>query len=108
VNLTIPDALQRGILFQNQKQYDKAQAIYEKVLEVDPKQPDALHLLGLLWSARGEHLRGAQLIREAIKVVPSSATFLGNLGVVLKFGGKLDEAVVAYEQSALFSYGEIA
>jgi protein O-GlcNAc transferase len=99
VNLTIPDALQRGILFQNQKQYDKAQAIYEKVLEVDPKQPDALHLLGLLWSARGEHLRGAQLIREAIKVVPSSATFLGNLGVVLKFGGKLDEAVVAYEQS---------
>jgi len=45
---------------------DEAEALYRQVLRGDPDQPDALHLLGLLWYQKGNGWDGVGMIRKAI------------------------------------------
>jgi predicted O-linked N-acetylglucosamine transferase (SPINDLY family) len=94
--MPIEEAVKLGLHHQTMGRLDRAQKIYEDVLKVDPNQADAWHLLGLVYSARGEHLRGADMIRSAIRLVPNNSVYLGNLGVLLKFGGEFEKAIEAY------------
>ncbi len=96
---TILELLQQGIALQNAGRLAEAAGCYDAVLRADPRQADALHLLGLVHSAQGRHERGAELIRQALEVMPDNATFLGNLGVVLRNAGRIEEAIAAYRRS---------
>jgi protein O-GlcNAc transferase len=97
--MPISDALKEGLHHHTMGRLDRAARIYEQILATDPSQSDAWHLLGLIWSSRGEHLRGAEMIRKAILLVPNNSVFYGNLGVLLKFGGDLSGAVDAYKKA---------
>jgi protein O-GlcNAc transferase len=96
---TILELLQQGVALQNAGRVAEAASCYDAVLRADPRQADALHLLGLVHSAQGNHQRGAELIQQALEVMPNNATFLGNLGVVLRNAGRIDDAIAAYRQS---------
>src|SRR5260221_8356780 len=74
----------------------EAEAAYREMLEVDPDNIDALHLLGVISHQRGEHERAAELISRALSRNPSNAPAHNNLGNALGAQGKLNEAVVAY------------
>lgn len=93
---TIQEALQQAVDLQNQGKTGEATAYYEAILKVDPDQPDALHLLGLVASTRHDYSRAEELIRRALTIVPESSVFYGNLGVVLRRAGRVDEAIEAY------------
>lgn len=96
---TIQEALQQAVRYQNEGKQGEAEAYYEAILKADPLQPDALHLLGLIASAKKNDERAIQLISKALEVFPSSPLFYGNLGVVLRRAGKIDEAIAAYRES---------
>jgi len=61
---------------------DEAETIYRRVLEIEPDEPDALHLLGMVHHARGDSLAAAELIGKAISVNKEVADYHGNLAAV--------------------------
>lgn len=78
---------------------DAAEQAYRAILDAEPGNADAWHLLGLVLSARGQHEAGAGYIRHAIELMPEAAVFHRNLGTVHKDGADLDAASLALRHS---------
>ena len=76
--------------------FAEAEAIYRRVLSVEPNNPDALHLLGVIEHRAGNTERVVELIGAAIAANPRVPAFHNNLGNALKDQGKLEQAVAAY------------
>ena len=70
-----------------------AEQIYQQVLQTDPSNPDALHLLGVVAYQSGRSDRAVELIERAIGANPRIPDFYCNLGNALRVLGKLDEAM---------------
>jgi protein O-GlcNAc transferase len=58
----------------------RAEQLYRLVLTNDPRQFDAMHMLGVVAGQRGDFREGARVLAEALKVRPDSADGLINLG----------------------------
>jgi predicted TPR repeat methyltransferase len=78
---------------------DAAQRIYQAILELSPRNADALHFLGVLSHQRGDTARGIELIRDAISEAPKSPGLYNNLGNVLYEAERFEEAATVYEQA---------
>ncbi len=61
---------------------DEAETIYRRVLEIEPEEPDALHLLGMVQHARGDFPAAGELIGKAISINKDVADYHGNLAAV--------------------------
>ncbi|MGB6744231.1 MAG: tetratricopeptide repeat protein [Terracidiphilus sp.] len=82
---------------------DEARRLYLKVLAIDVRHADGLHLLGVVEYQAGHYEVSAKMIRRAIAVNSQIAIYHSNLGIVLRDQGKLDEAVAAYKQAVALS-----
>lgn len=80
---------------------------YRRVLALQPDQPDALHLLGVLAHQIGQHEVAASLIGRAIQVQPAVPDFHANLGTVLQALGRLPEAADAYRHAVTLAPGHV-
>ncbi len=89
----IPTLLQSAVQLHGAGSLDQAAALYERVLALDPKHPDALHLLGVVALARGDAARAEKLIAQAIKRNPSAALYHVNLGSALLEQGRPEQAL---------------
>ena len=69
-----------------------AEGLYRQVLALEPQNPDALHLLGLIAHQVGQHASAIQMISEAIRIKPS-ATMYSNFGLACEAMGKRDAAI---------------
>ncbi len=58
----------------------RAEQLYRLVLTNDPRQFDAMHMLGVVAGQRGDFREGARVLTEALKVRPDFADGLINLG----------------------------
>ena len=65
--------------YQNQGRLDEAEAIYLRILEIDGANAEALHLLGLVYHAKGSFDVAAEAIGSAIIIDPGIAEFHANL-----------------------------
>ncbi|MBI2772333.1 MAG: tetratricopeptide repeat protein [Burkholderiales bacterium] len=90
--------LQQGITDQQAGRLPQAEAAYRQLLSANPRDPDALHLLGLVAHQVGRNDVAATLIAQAIAVRPDVAMYHANLGHVCTVLKRLDEAVVACER----------
>jgi tetratricopeptide (TPR) repeat protein len=80
-------------------QLDRARALYLQALAAQPKDPDALHLLGLLRHQQGSSLEAVELIAKAVAIKPNFPEAYSNLGMALAALGKFDEAVNALSRA---------
>lgn len=78
---------------------DQAEQLYRQILQTDPNQADAWHLLGVAASQAGRHDAAADCINRAIALNPKAAAFYGNLGNVYTSLGKLEDAVNVFQQA---------
>jgi tetratricopeptide (TPR) repeat protein len=78
---------------------DDAEALYRQALARQPKNFDALHLLGVLVHQRGKSSEALDLIGEALKANAKSAAALSNRAIVLAALGRSDEALTNYDQA---------
>ena len=78
----------------------EAEAIYVQVLETDPHQPDALHLLGTLRTQTGRAATGVELLQRAVQLRPGVGDFHSNLGIAHETLGQFDEAIAAFTEAA--------
>ncbi len=84
--------LDKAISLHQDGELEAAGRIYRRVLETQPKNAEALHLLGVAVTQSGKPERGAELIQRALEVDADNPLYLNNLALALEQSGRLDEA----------------
>ena len=97
--MTIEQALHTALEHHRAGRLAQAEAIYREVLRHDPRNADALHLLGMLAAQAGHVERGIELIRQAIAIAPDAAPYHSNLGNLLRTTGRHVEASACFRES---------
>ena len=104
MELTIDQALQRGIAAHREGKLQDAERLYRAILQAQPKHPDANHNLGLLAVAVGKPLEAIPLFKQALEANPQIDQFwLSYVDALLKLK-RFDEAkrvVVEGEKSGV-------
>jgi tetratricopeptide (TPR) repeat protein len=94
----------RGICYEREKQWDKAEADFKRVLEIEPDNADALNYLGYTWVDRGENLTEAfEMIRKAVELEPNSGAITDSLGWAHYKLGQYEEAKKKLEDAVVLS-----
>jgi tetratricopeptide (TPR) repeat protein len=73
-----------------------AEGLYRRLLQRDPGNADALHLLGVVTHQKGRPDLAIELISQAIRANSVEASFHANLGVAYQELGRWDEAIACY------------
>jgi tetratricopeptide (TPR) repeat protein len=79
--------------------FSEAERLYQRILAINPRHPDCLHLLGMIAYQKGSLESAADMIREAIAINSRGTSYYGNLGTVLQAQGKLEEAEILYRHA---------
>jgi len=79
--------------FLKSNDYEGAEYQARKALELNPKNADALHHLGLALFGCEQHDEAIKCLSEAVTIRPAEAEMHTQLGVVLLAKGRLQEAV---------------
>ena len=70
-----------GSMYERQKEYDKAEKTFKKVIELNPKHAAALNYLGYMLADRGVRLEESlNLIQKAVDLDPNNGAYLDSLG----------------------------
>lgn len=91
--------LEQAAAWHREQRLDDAELVYREVFEAHPIYTDALHLLGVIYSQRGDHNTAERLLRQAVHEKPSSDTYHNNLGRALQEQGRLEEAADCYRRT---------
>jgi predicted O-linked N-acetylglucosamine transferase (SPINDLY family) len=94
--LTIEQAMQIAIGHHQNGRLAEAETIYRQVLARFSDHAEALHLLGVLASQRGQMDRAIELIGRAIAVDPAVALYHCNLGEICRRSGQPDRAIAHF------------
>ncbi|MEE2617250.1 MAG: tetratricopeptide repeat protein [Candidatus Poribacteria bacterium] len=97
--MDIEQKLQEAIVFHQSGQLQRAEQIYQQVLQISPRNADALNLLGFLAYQVGRCEVAANLISKAIEVDSKQYIFFINLGLVRQEQGELDKSIEAYHKA---------
>lgn len=92
------EALEAAIDLHRRGALDQASGRYRALLEVNPRNVDALHFLGVLLFQRGEARQGLDLVDRALALAPSYVDARNNRGNMLKELGRLEEAEKEYRE----------
>ena len=96
---TIAEALALALDHHLAGRLAEAQHLYNRILDVEPDQPDALHFLGVLAGQVGEPALGLQLIARAIAERPEAADMHANIGNIRRSAGHPAAAVADYRRA---------
>ena len=97
--VTTLQALEIGLEHQRAGRLPEAERVYLQVLEVDPGNAEAWHLLGLIGLQVGRHQIAAELIGKALAIQPNNVEALNNRGNALQGLGRYDEAIASYDKA---------
>jgi tetratricopeptide (TPR) repeat protein len=104
----IDNKLAQAVALHNRGQFASAQAIYEQILQSQPRHFDALHLLGVIAAQTGNPGRAVDIIAKALKISPNNAVAHKNRGAALQELGQWQAALDSYARAAALdpSYAE--
>ncbi len=98
---------QRGIAYERQKLWDKAEPSFRKALELNPDQPQVLNYLGYSWVDMNINLeQGLDMIRKAVELKPDDGYIVDSLGWAYFRMNRFDDAVVELEKAAELMAGD--
>ena len=92
-------AIELAMQHQTAGRLPQAESIYQQILQADPNQPDALHLLGVIAHQVGKSNVAVDLITQALAIKPDYAVAYNNLGTAHLNLGNLDEAEASYREA---------
>lgn len=91
--------LQQALHAHKAGDHSGAMKIYNSVLDADPQNVNALHLLGMACHEQGRYSEAAHLLRRAIEVKPQAGMLYNALGVVQMALGQYHEAKATLERA---------
>jgi protein O-GlcNAc transferase len=97
--MTIAQAMQQAVAFQNAGQFAEAEQIYRAVLGQMPDNAYAMNFLGLALVARGQRTEGLELLRKSVQAHPPLAQFASNLAGALLSAGDAPAAESAAREA---------
>ena len=89
--------LQQAVHLHQQGRLEPARDLYRQVLTLEPRQFDALHLLGVIERQRGHAREAVALIEAALQVDTGQARAHCNLGAALQDLGQPERALASYD-----------
>ncbi|MDP6590132.1 MAG: tetratricopeptide repeat protein, partial [Alphaproteobacteria bacterium] len=95
----IAAAIEEGLAHHRAGRREAAEALYRRVLEIEPEQPDALHLLGVIAHQRGMHGEAIENIQRAIAASATTARYHNSLGEAYRASGEAEQAMAAYRRA---------
>ncbi|HXF66258.1 MAG TPA: tetratricopeptide repeat protein [Burkholderiales bacterium] len=96
--MTERELIEQGLDAHRAGRLAEAKRIYEQILGINPRHPDALHLLGLAELQGGDPRKALALIEQALAEQPENWAFRANRAAALRALGRYREAFAAYEQ----------
>ncbi|MBM3571880.1 MAG: tetratricopeptide repeat protein, partial [Alphaproteobacteria bacterium] len=96
---SVPEALARGLAHHQSGRLADAHAAYQQALAVEPDNPDALHLAGMLARDAGHSEVAVRLIGAAIARSDHRYEFHNNLGNALRDVGRFDDAFASFRRA---------
>ena len=90
---TVKKNLVEGLAHHKANRFDKAAQSYQQVLNIEPNNVDALHLLGVILLTNGEPTSAIEHIEHAVGLAPikcSASTLFGSMF-------KVDDAFEAFQ-----------
>lgn len=99
MNPTAFQLLQNAIGYHQKGFFEQAEAIYREVLKLEPRNADALHLLGLVYLGRQRHSDAEKSINKAIRVKKKIPDYHNSLGEVYRGQGRLELAALQYRKA---------
>lgn len=92
----------RGIAYERNKEWPKAEADFKRALELRPDQPQVLNYLGYSWVDQGTNLVEAlAMIEKAVAAAPNDGYIIDSLGWAYYRLGRYDEAVETLERAVM-------
>ena len=96
---TVLEDLSEGVRHHNAGRTKEAESVYRRILQADPENADALHLLGVLARQAGRHDVAVDLIQRAIARNGRNPSYHANLGTALEVSGRREDALAAYRRA---------
>src|SRR5207253_9809131 len=90
--VSLQQLLNDGLVHHRNGRLAEAEALYRRMLELQPDQPDALNLLGVIALQSSKPQQAEELLRRSVQKAPTFAT-LNNFGEALRQLGRLSEAI---------------
>jgi len=91
--------LAEGVGLHRQDRLADAERCYLRVLAMDPRNADALNLLGAIAYARLEYETALDYFQSAAALAPAAALYHENVGLALGDLGRLDESLAALRRA---------
>ena len=99
MELTIDQALQKGIEAHQEGQAQEADRLYTAILKAQPKHPDANHNMGVLAVGVDKVQEALPLFKTALEVNPNITQYwLSYIDALIRLG-QLDDARIVLEQA---------
>jgi tetratricopeptide (TPR) repeat protein len=97
--MTVAQALRDASRHHRDGRLGEAEVLYRRILQTDPENADANHLLGVIARQTGHPQIALDLIGKALQGNPGYAEAHYNLGNTLKEIGRLDEAEQSFRRA---------
>lgn len=95
----ISGSLDDGLNYHRAGDLEQAERIYREILNREPRNSDALHLLGFISQQRRQYDLAVAFISQAVAISPSNAVYHCNLGAAYKLTGQLEQAVYSFRRA---------
>lgn len=95
----IVETLQAGLAHHRAGRLPQAELAYRRVLEIHPRNAQAMHLLGLVAFQADKPELAAQYVENAIKCDAFHAPFWADLAEIYRALGRTSDAVAAYRKA---------
>ncbi len=90
----------RGMSYEQNGQWEKAEADLQTALDFQPEHPYVLNYLGYAWADQGENLpKALEMIKKAVELRPGDGYITDSLGWVYYRMGRYEDAVPYLEQA---------
>ena len=89
-----------GLSYYNEGKFQQAYIEFQNALEINPKDKEALNLIGILQLIQFEDFEKAiEYFKRALKVDKNFSEASNNLGIAYERIGKTDEAIASYQKA---------
>lgn len=96
---TVAEVLNEAFAHHRAGDLARAEQLYVKVLEADPRQSDAWNGVGVMAQQLGRHELAIQYFDRAISIDATHGSYFSNRGVALHDLGRFDEAALSHQRA---------